>query len=299
MKVLSAISQNIMLYIEDSLVEQNKYTAQRKKSIYGLAAQSGYSPSLGKAATCTVAVNYIPSNAPNLNIMIKNHEQLTCTQNGMIYNTILPQESIIMSLEKDNSTRYLTLVQGKFEKQTFVSSGGKYYTIHIDYLGNLDDEYISVKVNNEIWERQYSFYDMQSNAKQWTYKISPIGGIDIVFGNGPYGRPLESEDFIEVTYLVHDGELGNLKQGEIYFVFENNLIDLNGEEVDGNTIFNVTPASFDAITSGTDSETVEQVRRMIGHNSRSMVLSGPENYNMILNRFSFCGYNRTWKRDQW
>ena len=26
--------QNIMLYIEDALVEQNKYTAQRKKSIY-------------------------------------------------------------------------------------------------------------------------------------------------------------------------------------------------------------------------------------------------------------------------
>ena len=28
--------QNVMLYIEDALVEQNKYTAQRRKSIYGL-----------------------------------------------------------------------------------------------------------------------------------------------------------------------------------------------------------------------------------------------------------------------
>jgi hypothetical protein len=30
--VLSAATQNLMLYIEDAMVEQNKYTAQRKKS---------------------------------------------------------------------------------------------------------------------------------------------------------------------------------------------------------------------------------------------------------------------------
>ena len=43
--VIGNAIQNIMLYIEDSLVEQNKYTAQRKKSIYGLSAMSGYQPS--------------------------------------------------------------------------------------------------------------------------------------------------------------------------------------------------------------------------------------------------------------
>lgn len=50
--VLANTVQNMMLYVEDSLVEQNKYTAQRKKSIYGLAAVSGYNPSMGKAAGC-------------------------------------------------------------------------------------------------------------------------------------------------------------------------------------------------------------------------------------------------------
>lgn len=42
MTVIAGIAHNIMLYIEDSLVEQNKYTAQRKKSVYGLASLSGY-----------------------------------------------------------------------------------------------------------------------------------------------------------------------------------------------------------------------------------------------------------------
>ena len=48
--VLSETVQNIILYIEDAFTEQNVYTAQRKKSIYGLAALSGYQPSLGKAS---------------------------------------------------------------------------------------------------------------------------------------------------------------------------------------------------------------------------------------------------------
>jgi hypothetical protein len=59
--VLGSAVQNIMLYIEDAITEQNKYTAQRKKSIYGLAAQSGYNPSLGKAANCVAKIIFKPN----------------------------------------------------------------------------------------------------------------------------------------------------------------------------------------------------------------------------------------------
>lgn len=293
--VLNASVQNIMLYIEDSLVEQNKYTAQRKKSIYGLAAQTGYEPSLGKAACVQLAVSYIPTNASNLNILIKNHEQLTCTQNGLIYNLILPQEAIVMSPESNNATRYISAVQGKFEKQSFVSTGGKYYTKNISFLGNLDVDFLEVRVNDILWEKVDSFYDMQSNANQYIIKTSPISGIDIVFGNGMHGHPLNNGDVVDVSYLVHDGELGNMNASlETYFVFNELLQDISGEEVDGNSVFNVTFASTDQVSSGTNSESIEQVRQMIGFNSRSLVLAHPDHYKRFINQFSFCGYNRTW-----
>lgn len=295
MSVLNATVQNIMLYIEDSLVEQNKYTAQRKKSVYGLAAQSGYKPSLGHASTVQLAISYTPTNASNLNILIKNHEQLTCTQNGLVYNLVLPQEAIIMSLEKDNTTRYIQAVQGKFETQTFISTGGKYYTQNIKFIGNLDEEYIEVKVNDEKWEKVDSFYDMNSNAKQYVTSISPISGLDLIFGNGKFGKQLVDGDVIEISYLVHDGELGNIDVSmETYFVFNNLLQDIAGEEVDGNGVFNVTFATLDSITSGTNSESIDQVRQMIGLNSRSFVLAHPDHYKSFINKFSFCGYNRTW-----
>ena len=126
--VLSNTVQNMMLYIEDALVEQNKYTAQRKKSIYGLAALSGYNPSLGKATGVQLKIDYIPTNLSQLNVVINNHEKLTCTQNGLNYYIVLPQEALVMSIEKDNSTKYVYAVQGRFETQSFISTGGKYYT---------------------------------------------------------------------------------------------------------------------------------------------------------------------------
>ena len=293
--VLNAVVQNMMLYIEDSLVEQNKYTAQRKKSIYGLAAQSGYQPSLGKAAGVQLSMTHTPSNISNLNIILNNKEELTCTQNGLIYNIILPQEAIILSVNRDNSTKYLYAVQGRFESQTFISTGGKYYSQNFKFAGNLDTDYLEVFINNEKWEQVAGVYDMQPDGKQWTYRISPVNGIEIIFGNDCYGRSLKTNDVIKIVYLLHDGESGNLNANfDTYFIFNNPLQDISGNEVDGNSAFNITFATSDAVTAGTNSESIDQVRQMIGLNSRSLVLAHPNNYKALLNRFSFCGYNRTW-----
>lgn len=287
--------QNVMLYIEDALVEQNKYTAQRKKSIYGLAALSGYMPSFGKATVAAIKLNFLPNNEGSYNVIINNEENLTCTQNGLQYNIILPQESIVLSINRDNSAKYLTAVQGRFETQRFISTGGQYYTINFKFIGNIDLDYLTLKVNNEIWEYAASLYDMTSDGKQYTYKASTTGGIDLVFGNETHGRALKANDIVEVKYLIHDGENGNLNpEVESYFVFNNNLSDTNGETYDGNTLFNVTFAETDPITSGTNAETLQHVKEMIGLNSRSLVLATPENYKVFISKFGFCGYNRTW-----
>ena len=292
--VLGAAVQNIMLYIEDALVEQNKYTAQRKKSIYNLAKISGYEPSLGKASSVQLMVNFVPNNSEAYNVVINNHEKFTCTQNGLTYNVVLPQEAIVMTADQNSSTRVLTAVQGRFEKQSFVATGGKYYTINFQFNGNFDIDYLKVKVNNELWDR-CEFYDMDSDGKQYSVKTSYINGVDLIFGNDVHGRALKNNDIVEVEYLVHDGVTGNLNtQENTYFIFDNPLYDTDGVEVDGNTIFNVTFASKDSVTSGSDAESKEDVRQMIGLNSRSLVLAAPQHYKTFINKFSFCGYNRTW-----
>lgn len=293
--VLNGTVQNIMMYIEDSLTEQNKWTAQRKKSIYGLASQSGYEPSYGSAAGVQLKLTFVPTAVQSSNIIISNHEQLTCTQNGLQYNIILPQEAIVLNIEKDHSDKYLYAVQGRFESQTFVSTGGKYWTRNFQFVGNIDVNYMNVYVNNEMWEYVPSLYDMSADGKQYTYKVGYTGGIDLIFGNDYHGRALQDNDVIKVVYLIHDGEAGNVDpHTETYFVFDNPLGTVGTDSVDGNNVFNITFGTSDGVTSGADAEDIESVRNNIGYNSRALVLSSPENYKEYLSKFSFVGYNRTW-----
>ena len=293
--VLGSAVQNIMLYIEDAITEQNKYTAQRKKSIYGLAAQSGYNPSLGKAANCVTKIIFKPNSYQELNVILPNRTKLYCSQNGLVYNVVLPQEAIILNIENKNSTKHINIVEGRFESQSFVSTGGQLYTQNVTFNGDIDIDYLEVKVNDEVWERVDSLYDMDADGKQFVCRTSIKKGIDLIFGNNQYGRQLKQYDKIQVTYLVHSGEIGNINQNEqVEFIFKDNLKDISGNEVDGNQMFNVRLSEIDGINSGTYSESIKQVREMIGYNSRSFVLADPKNYKNIINKFSFCGYNRTW-----
>ena len=293
--VLNGTVQNIMMYIEDSLTEQNKWTAQRKKSIYGLASQSGYEPSYGYATGVQLKLSFTPTSTQALDVILKNHEQLTCTQNGLTYNVILPQEAIVLNIQKDNSAKYIYAVEGRFESQTFVSEGGKYWTRNFQFVGNIDVNYLTVTVNDEPWEYAASLYDMTADGKQFTYKVGYTGGLDLIFGNDYHGRALKENDIVKVTYLIHNGESGNVDPHvETYFVFNNVLSDINGDSVDGNAIFSIIFSTMDGVTSGTNAEDIESVRENIGYNSRSLVLSSPENYKEYLSKFSFVGYNRSW-----
>ena len=252
-------------------------------------------PSFGKAAIAPIKLSFMPNNEDTYNVIINNHEPVTCTQNGLQYNILLPQEAVVLNVEKDGTPKYFSAVQGVFESQRFISTGGQYYTINFKFVGNIDTDYITVKVNNELWECAASLYDMTSDAKQYTFKPSIGDGIDLIFGNEAHGRALKANDVVDISYLIHDGENGNLNaELETYFVFENDLMDTNGEMRNGNALFNVSFSETDPIISGSNAETMEHVSNMIGLNSRSLVLATPDNYKVMINKFGFCGYNRTW-----
>ncbi len=298
LSVLGSTTENTMSYIEDGLVEQNKYTAQRKRSVYALATQSGYVPSLGRAATANLSLSFKPNNSANLNIMIQNHTRVTCMQNGMQFNLVLPQENIIMNIEKDGSVKQLYAVEGKFETQKFTSKGGKLYSQLVRTTSDTDSSYLTVKVNGETWSEYDSIYDMDPDGKQYIVRPSQAKGFVVTFGNDAHGRALKEGDQLEITYLLHNGEQGNINpNAECLWHFPDPLYDISGEELNGNEVLYVTCDNVHGVTSGTYSETTEQVRAAIGTNSRSLVLADPRNYKNLINRFSFCGYSRTWSEE--
>lgn len=293
--VLGSTVQNIMSYIEDSLTEQNKYTATRKRSIYNLASISGYNPSTGTAASAILSLSFIPNNLQTLDLIVTNKTQVLCSQNGLKYNIILPQEAIVMSVNRDNSTRFVSIVEGLFESQQFTVYGGELYTQNVIFNGDVDLDYVDVFVNEERWERVASLYDMNPDGKQYVIKTALKKGIDIIFGNDRYGRALQDQDQIRVEYLLHSGERGNINPLEpAEFSFVDSLQDLSGADIDGNEVLLIQLKDKENINCGTDSEDIYKVREMIGLNSRSLVLADPKNYKQYLSKFSFVGYNRTW-----
>lgn len=293
--VISAVAHNIMAYIEDALVEQNKYTAQRKKSIYGLAAQSGYQPSTGRAAGVWLQIASKPANETGLDVVVFDRARLICTQNGLYYVAVLNSPSITLSSDNATGTQYIYAVQGRMETQRFVSTGGNLYAQNIPYVGYIDTQYLKVYINGELWEQSASLYDMAPDSKEYYIRFNPVTGLDIVFGNDVHGRPLQQNDVIEVTYLLHDGEGGNLEVDDnTYFIFADTLTDTSGEHVNANGIFRISFATKDSVASGSNSESTAVTKQMIGFNSRALVLADSNNFRNFLSKYSFVGYNRTW-----
>lgn len=293
--VISAVAHNIMAYIEDALVEQNKYTAQRKKSIYGLAAQSGYQPSTGRAAGVWLQIASKPANETGLDVVVFDRARLICTQNGLYYVAVLNSPSITLSSDNATGTQYIYAVQGRMETQRFVSTGGNLYAQNIPYVGYIDTQYLKVYINGELWEPSASLYDMTPDSKEYYIRFNPVTGLDIVFGNDVHGRPLQQNDVIEVTYLLHDGEGGNLEVDDnTYFIFADTLTDTSGEHVNANGIFRISFATKDSVASGSNSESTAVTKQMIGFNSRALVLADSNNFRNFLSKYSFVGYNRTW-----
>lgn len=297
--VLNGAVQNLMLYIEDAFTEQNVYTAQRKKSIYSLAKLSGYEPSLGSASKCSIKLIYnSESGLASSSVIIPNKTTLVSTQNGLIYNIILPHEACVFNVNQNNALSHVAVVEGVFETQEFTVEGGELYTINIPFNGDTDIDYMSVIIDGEVWERVDCLYDMQPDGKQYVAKTSLNKGIDLVFGNGQYGHILKRGDKITVEYLSHNGELGNINpDDDISFVFSSPLTDVLGNEVDGNSYFRVELEDRTGVSSGSYSETAKQVKEMIGYNSRSLVLADARNYKIFFNKFSFVGYNRCWSEN--
>lgn len=290
--VLGGVVQNMLSYIEDSLTEQNKYTATRKKSIYGLASLSGYNPSLGSAASLSVRLSWVTNNN-NMAIIIPNKSKITCLQNGMNYNIILPQEAVIW--RPGDTDKVVNVVEGTFETQIFTVDGGQLYSQNVTVTNDVDIDYLEVYVNDVLWTRVESLYDMDPAGLQYVCKTGLKTGFDLIFGDDQNGKKLSYGDVVKVTYLLCNGELGNINpNSDPGFTFVDNLLDVNGDNVKADEVMSIEIVDPYTLKGGTYSDSVDKVRNMIGMNSRALVLADPKNYKLFFNKFSFIGYNRTW-----
>ena len=293
---LKGIMQNAMFYIEDALQEQNIFTATRKKSIYSLAKVSGYEPYYGSTAVGTLIGKLQINNgleSKTTKIYIKNHTKLLNKKTGIYYILDLPTEFYVFDVTKPLVNHEFKIIQGYIENSTYVSKGHALETINIDSFDLFDKEYLSVLVNGKKWERVDNLYDMTENSEEYVFSIGYDNAFDIMFGNGVHGKKLEEGQTVTIEYLKHSGIVGNIMPDEkSEFIFAEYGTDAFGNYVNINNYISLNVSN--CISGGTNSDTIEFIRNMVGRNSRSLVLATEDNFKLFFKRFSFIGNVNCW-----
>ena len=289
---IKGIIQNVMFYIEDAFTEQNIYTATRKKSFYSLAKISGYEPYYGSAATGNIIVNTFVTNANVGNgtskLFLQNGSIIKNKETGYNYIIMLPADSYIFDLSKPLVQHNLKIVQGVWSEGNFTGTGKNFETFSANTTDLFDKNYLEVYVNGEKFEQAACVYDMTENSKQFVCNVGFDNTFSIMFGNGIFGYKIQEGDSIKIRFIVHAGEDGNIINiSSPDWTIVSPLYNSYGNPLSADNYLNVKLAT--PVSGGTDADSIELVKNMIGYNSRSLVLANENNFKQFLKRFSFIG----------
>ena len=289
---IKGVMQNALFYIEDALTEQNIYTATRKRSFYSLAKLSGYEPYYGSAATGTLTLQTLPSNIPSTEqttkLFIRNHAAVINRSTGTTYTIFLPTDEYVIDTSKPLVQHRVKIAQGVWTSARFVANGENYEAFQVTQSSLYDKQYITVKVNGEEYHQVPCIYDMFEDEKGYIMTSGFDGVFEISFGNGAHGHVLSQSDIVDIEFLTHDGTTGNIiSPGTEQFSMIAPCYASSGATLKPEDYFTMT--LDEPVTGGTDADTIDMVKSMIGFNSRSLVLASEDNYKQFLRRFSFIG----------
>lgn len=293
---IKGVMQNILFYIEDALSEQNIDTAYRKSSIYSLAKIAGYEPYYGSAASgllnCSIKLNNGIDDTYN-KVYIKNYTKIINNNTGYSYIVYLPTDYLVLDLDKPLQVNQFKIIQGELKSSVYISTGNSLETIKINTGGLYDKDYVEVYVDGIKYTSAACLYDMYENSNEYVITSGYDNELDIMFGNGIHGKKLTEGQTITIKYIIHSGESGNIKLDDsVDFEFNDYLYDSNGNILSNVDFINLSLAS--SISGGSESDTIEVVKKMIGYNSRSLVLANENNFKLFFKRFSFIGQTNIW-----
>lgn len=286
---LSEIADMILFYIEDSITELNIYSASRTASIQGLARLAGHSITRSIAASGEVQITLVktPTGVNGNQILLPKYSKIKCVNNNLVYLLDIPEQEIRIGF---NSTTpiYARVIQGEVQNQMYTSDGSplQSYNIQERSYNYIDNFYVNVYVNGELWKNYDSLYDIPRNANGYVSKTGIAGGLDIYFGNGSFGLIPHLGAQIKIEYLRNTGSGGNLREKEeVYFTWEDPGYSLYGEEIDMNE---VTLTKMSKIISfGSDGEDINLTKIIAPKTSRSYVLANTTNYTIFLDKFNY------------
>jgi len=291
LNVINEYFKLLMLYLEDTITENNILTANKQSSIYGISRISGHNPTRGLSAQGNIKIKISKSATSELNasyIIIPDGASLKCLNNNQLYFIQIGNslEHLKLSLDDDNYTS-LKIIQGELETQSVIAKGGPLQSFNISTKGLIENEMVWVLVNGEMYETVDSLYDMKNDEKLCMIKTGISDGIDIYFGNENFGIMPIAGDIITIKYVKTIGAEGNILSNSAAVTWKwNDPVYTNlGEEINLNKV--IITEMENPLILGADSESSELTKLIAPHTSRSFVLANTNNYINFLSRFNY------------
>jgi hypothetical protein len=293
LKVVSNIGMLILLYLEDVAVSNNFITATNIEDIYGIAQLAGHDPYRGVAAKGEVKFKFKPGKESSFegpHVTVNDGTLLRCLNNNLPYTMKFSTGEVRVKKGEVDFTN-ATIIQGEYKSQKLQGAGTSMQTFNVNIPSIIDHDDIKVFVNGKLWKKYNSIYDMAGRGTEGVLiRTGLSGGIDLIFGNGYFGRAPEFGAIIEVQYLENAGSGGIIDTGSssVTFRFESPGFDFRGNEVDLNEAFIIqcnTPPRL-----GADPENTDFTKYIAPLASKSFVLISPDNYEYFLSRYNTFSY---------
>ena len=247
---------NSNLVVNESFLD----SATVRENVVSLARNIGYVPRSRTAASAVVSFNAQPTSSTST-LTLQAGLVCTGTASGTSYVFSVPDNTTATVKNGVATFNNLTVKQGTFLKKQFTVNGS------LDQRFILDNSYVDtstirvyVKGTSDTGlGRSYTLvdniFDIDSTSEIYLIQEVTDEKYEIIFGDGRFGKKLENNAVITVTYIITDGKDGN---GASSFSFAGTFKNENDAvETLNNTI---TITTVQNSQNGSDIESVDSIK---------------------------------------
>ena len=237
-------------------------SASLRDNVVSLAKQIGYRPRSTTAplAKLDFSINYSGQGTIPATCVLKRGTGFTTAFDDAIYQFVVVDDHEAPLNGNTANFGTVDVYQGTLIKQSFtINTALKKQKFVLNNPG-LDASTIKIRVYENESSTSYETYDVADNildldstSKVFFVEESLDEQYELFFGDGVYGKKLQHNNFVEVTYVVTDGEDAN---GAKTFSFSGILTSKTG------TPFSFTPTvtTVSAAQGGAEIESVSSIK---------------------------------------
>jgi hypothetical protein len=277
-------------YQEKNTLENNWGLAQNKSSLLTESKVHGYNPSrkTGASGYIKYGVSESFDTMPSKNVDLPKFTQFSDGANIAFVSTTNE------TLTTGSTSVSVPVIQGTAQTVTFIATGVDNETFDVED-DSIENGTYELYVNDVLWTKVDTLYDYEEDDQVYLItNLANFSGIRLGFGNNINGKQLSVSDVVVFKYVQTLGEDGDILGSDVVTSVDSAIYYTDGTLVPDNYCTNDS-----ALTGGTDTESIEQIRieapRVYQTGDRC---GGKEDYETLLEQISFVKKASVWGADE-